>query len=315
MIPEDRMFSGSIGKTYVSTVLLQLAEEKKLSILDPVKKYLGEETWFSRLPNADALTIYMLLTHTGGLPEYVAKPGVWETVRKFPDKTWTPADRLEFIFDDAPVHPPGNGWSYSDSDYIILGYIIEKVTGNTYYSELEKRVLKPLKLTETTPANKRELKGLVPGYSDLDAPFNIYGKVVANGKYFFNPQMEWTGGGLISTSADLAVWAKRLYEGKFLSKTSLKKMLTPVSMKTGKPDKEGYGLGVFVWSSDFGAVYGHSGFVPGYNSVMAYVPKYGFSVGLQINSDTAKKTLKKSVFQMILEFINIVAKAVEQKHS
>ena len=305
MAPRDRMLSGSIGKTYLVALILQLEKENKLDIQDPVKKYFDGEEWYSQLPNGEDLTLRILLNHTGGIPEYVSKPSLWEEVKKFPDKTWEPIERLTYILGDKPVNEAGKGWSYADTNYIILGMIIEKITGNTYYDELDKRILKPLKLDNTTPSDKRELKGLIPGYSRLGAPFHISGNVLTeDGRYIFNPQLEWTGGGLITDSLELALWAKWLYQGKVLPETAMQKMLTGV--KTG--ENFAYGLGVFIRHSDFGTTYGHSGFAPGYNSVMTYVPGHKFSVALQFNCDTVSRVLKKSAYDSTADFIKIVVK-------
>lgn len=310
MAPRDRMFSGSIGKTYLVPLILQLEEEKKLNIDDPVKHYFKGEDWYRQLPNGEDITLRMLLNHTSGIPEYVAKAALWSDVKKFPDKTWEPLKRLKYILGDKPVHTAGKGWSYADTNYIILGMIIEKVTGNTYYRELDKRVLKPLKLRRTTPSDKRELEGLVPGYSRLGAPFHLSGKVLLdNGKYIFNPQLEWTGGGLITDSLELALWAKLLYEGNVCSKESMSKMLSAVKAN----EAFDYGLGVIVWNSDFGITYGHSGFVPGYNSVMEYIPAYRFSVALQFNCDYVSALLKKGRHDHIAEFIRIVIKFINSE--
>ena len=78
---------------------------------------------------------------------------------------WTPEDRLKYVFDDQPLHPAGKGWGYSDTNYIILGMIIEKIMGTTYYDLLHKRILEPLDLKNTIPATQRELEGLSSGYS------------------------------------------------------------------------------------------------------------------------------------------------------
>jgi D-alanyl-D-alanine carboxypeptidase len=309
MAPTDRMFSGSIGKTYVAAIILQLAEENKLHLDDPVKSYFKGERWYTRLPQGEELTLRMLLNHTAGIPEYAARAALWADLKKFPDKIWQPLDRLNYILGDKPMNAPGQAWNYADTHYIILGMIIEKITGDTYYNELDKRILKPFKLTRTTPADKRVLEGLVPGYSRLGAPFFISGKVMAdNGRYIFNPQLEWTGGGLVTTSRELALWARLLYEAKVFSRDSLQKMLTGVDSGEGFQ----YGLGVFIWNSDFGISYGHSGFVPGYNSIMEYVPGYRFSVALQFNCDNVSQLLKKNRHDNATEFIRIVIKYLKE---
>jgi len=303
MKPVDRMFSGSIGKTYLVPIILQLEEENRLAIDEPLKNYFASEDWFKLLPNGNEITLRMLLNHTSGIPEYVQKKELWIDVKQAPDKIWNPVERLQYILGDKPIHPAGKGWSYADSNYIILGMIIEKITVNTYYHELDKRVLKVLKLLNTTPADQRKLPGLVPGYSRLGEPFFFNGKVMlADGRYLFNPQLEWTGGGLVANSLELAAWAKRLYEGKICSQESLAKMLSRSKTKEGFT----YGLGVIIWDSDFGISYGHSGFVPGYNSIMEYIPAHKFSVALQFNCDYVFQASKKKSHEIAAEFIRTV---------
>lgn len=294
MKPHDRMFSGSIGKTYAAVVALQLLQEKKFSLDDKISVFFGKEKWFSKLPNHDDLTVHMLMTHTGGLPRWVLDSAVWKTAAADPDKTWTAVERLSYVFDQPPQHPAGKGWAYSDTDFILVGMIIEQVTGKTYYDELIRRVLKPNGLDATSPANQRKLIGLVPGYTGNNTPpLFLPGKMVQNGLYVINPQLEWTGGGLISTATDLARFAKLLIEGKLLNTKTMNLMKSAVDEKTGQPGKAGYGLGLEIWDTPQGMTYGHRGTMPGYLSIMEYLPKYGFSIALQVNADTFSDKLVK----------------------
>jgi prolyl oligopeptidase len=294
MAPTDHMFSGSIGKTYAAVVALQLMKEKKFSLDDKISTFFGKEKWFPRLPNGNDITVRMLMSHTGGLPRYVLKEAVWKTAATDLEKVWTPVERLSYIFDDPPQHPAGKGWAYSDTDFILVGMIIEKVTGNTYYRELMRRVLKPHGLDATSPADKRRIKGLIPGYTgDKTPPFHLPGKMVQDGLYMINPQLEWTGGGLVTHATDLARFVKLLIEGKLLAPESLSLMKAAVDEKTGKPAKAGYGLGLEVWDTPHGISYGHRGIMPGYLSIMEYLPDYGFSIALQVNSDGFSGKLAK----------------------
>ena len=286
MNPQGRMLSGSIGKTYVAAVALQLIKEKKFSLEDKISLFFKDENWFPRLPNAPNITVKMLMNHTGGLPRYVLKKDLWTQLKQSPDKVWTPEERITLILDDKPLHPAGEGWAYSDTDYILVGMIIEKVTGHTYYEELDKRILHPYELKYTSPSNSRRLQGLVPGYTgDGTPPFELPGKMVQNGVYMINPQFEWTGGGLITNSTDLAKYIKLLMEGKIIPNEYLEMMKSAVNPKTGKPDTTGYGLGLEIYQTSDGVTYGHRGIMPGYLSIMEYVPKYRFAAALQINCD------------------------------
>ena len=241
MKPSDRMFSGSAGKTFVASIIMQLCDNKKLDLDDKVSDYIGDKEWFHRIPNHKELTIRMLMNHTSGLERYEFKPEFTAELIKTPDKVWIPEELLAFIFDDEPLFKAGEGWAYSDTDYIIIGMIIEKLCNNSYYNELKNRILNPFGLKNTSPSNKRILEGLIPGYTgDGEPPFNLPGKVLVDGEYPINPQFEWTGGGLITTSNDFALWAKNLYEGKVFSEEKLKEMLSAVNYRTGKPDETGY---------------------------------------------------------------------------
>ncbi|MCP4728115.1 MAG: beta-lactamase family protein, partial [bacterium] len=232
---KDRLFTGSQGKTFVSAVLLQLMDENELSLDDMISKYLGNEEWYNRLPNHAEITIKMLMNHTGGIPRYVMKKEFVDLLNADPEKVWKPVELLEFVFDEPPVHEPGNGWSYSDTDYIILGMIIEKICGDTFYNELNKRILNPFKLEDTIPSDRSVLPGLIPGYTgDKVPPFLLPEKVLQDGKMVISPQFEWCGGGLITTSRDLAKWAKLLYEGNVFSQNSLDNLLKPVNYRTGQ---------------------------------------------------------------------------------
>ena len=309
MNPTDRMLMGSIGKTYVAGVALQLVKEKKFSLQDKISRFLREKKWFKRLPNAEDITIKMLMNHSGGLPRYVLKKELWKQLKESPDNVWKPGELIAFILDEKPLYPAGEGWAYTDTDYIILGMIIEKVTGNTYYEELKKRVLLPHNLKNTSPSDKRQLRGLVPGYTgDQTPPFFLPEKIMKDGVYVINPQFEWTGGGLITTSLDLAQYIKLLLEGKVISIDYLGMMKQPVNEKTGEPDTTGYGLGLEVWKTGQGITYGHRGTMPGYGSMTEYVPQYGFSIAMQINTDRLSGRVKSPINLHIAALKPIVVK-------
>jgi D-alanyl-D-alanine carboxypeptidase len=149
------------------------------------------------------------------------------------------------------------------------------------------------------------LAGLAAGYTGKE-PFYFPRKVLVDGKYVVNPQFEWTGGGLVTTSLDLARWAKMLYEGKVINAASLEKMLQPVDTHTEKPNNFGYGLGVQVWESDAGVIYGHGGIFPGYQSQMEYLPGYKFSIALQVNTDRTVSEQAKYLHKHVSRFIPLV---------
>jgi len=303
--PKHIMFSGSIGKTYAVAIIMQLVENGKIDLKSRFLDYFPKTEWLKKIPNIQEITVEMLLQHTSGLPRYINDQGVWDSLYHNPDKIWNYKDRLSFIFDKDAVHQAGKGWAYSDSNYLLIGMLIEKICGTYYYDELKNRMLTPENLNKTFPAIKREIDNLPVGYSRLDTFFRMPEIVVSEGKYVFNPQMEWTGGGMVSTTSDLAKWAEIYYKGKLFSKTSLEKIITPNSNGKNTGENEAYGMGSFIYETQNGKVYGHTGFVPGFNAIMAYYPKLKIAAAIQINCDYAAEKMK------LIEYMDFILQSVE----
>ena len=174
--------------------------------------------------------------------------------------------------------------------------IIEEVTGKKYYDILEQNILQPLQLANTFPSNSRDLEGLAQGYAGGENEFGGKDKVIDDkGLFIINPQFEWTGGGIYSTTSDLAKWGKLLYEGKIVDMALLFSSAVPA--KLGKDTK--YALGVIIRSTSLGIAYGHSGFFPGYMTELLYFPEHKMSVVIQCNSSDFKK-LKISLLKCLL---------------
>ena len=306
MKPSDRLLLGSVGKTYVSAVALQLVHEKKIGLDDPIAKYLGDEPWFKRLPNAARITVRQLMTHTSGLVRYELNPKFTADLTANPDKVWTTADRLAYLFDAKPPFAPGEGWEYSDTNYIVLGTIIEKTGGAPYYQRLRQQILVPHRLRDTVPVEGRMVAGLVQGYAGPNNPFGGTDEMIKDGKFAINPQFEWTGGGLAVTASDLARWAKLLYEGKVIDASLMDDLLDGVPAKLGPETK--YGLGVIIRPTAHGTTYGHSGFMPGYQTDVMYFPALKTSIAVQVNSSAPRST-GRPLSRFVTEFAGVIAAA------
>ena len=305
--PDDRMLAGSIGKTFVAAIMLQLVEKGAVNLDDKIERWFGRDPWFGRLPNARDITLRMLMNHSSGIPEHVLNKDFIAAMKQQPDRLWKPEELIAYILDLKPLFRAGQGFSYADTNYILVGMIFERVTGRTVYGEVERRILKPLRLSRTLPSDRRTIPGVITGYSMPNSPFGFEGRVIVDGKFFLNPQMEWTGGGFASTAGDLARWAKALYEGKILKKQLLDQMLTGVEAREGRGSGPGnqYGLAVQIRQSDWGVSYGHGGWFPGYLSEMEYFPQYKVSIAIQFNTD-AGRTLKRPPRGYIAEVAKIV---------
>ena len=304
MKPDDRMLAGSVGKTFAAATALQLVKEGRIGLDDKVEKYLGKEVWFSRLPNAKDITVRQLMNHTSGLVRYEFKDEFTKFLTANPMKVWTPEERLAYLLDEKPPFEAGKGWDYSDTNYIVLGMIIERVTGRRFYEEANRRVIKPLKLRDTIPQEGPTMKGVVQGYAGAANPFGGKDAMMEKGKFVINPQLEWTGGGYASTAHDLARWAKLMYEGKAYDPSLLGPVLDGVAAPMlGRETK--YGLGVIIRKTQAGESYGHSGFFPGYLTDMMYFPERRIAIAIQVNTSVGRD-LGKPLGRVLVEMAEVV---------
>jgi len=307
MPPDGRMFSGSTGKTYVSAIMMQLIDEGKLDVNTLVSDYFNGESWFENLPNASTMKVHHLLNHTSGLPRYVFKPTYWETFNKDRLRKYPPKELLSFVAGDEPTHPVGEGWGYSDTGYLVIGLIIEKITGKAYYDVVTERIFDKLDFKATSTSTSRTFPGLVQGYTgDHVAPYDLPPLVVEDGQYIFDPSFEYCGGGVVTNAPELARWTKMLYEGEIFSESRLKELLTPVDFRTGKPAKAGYGYGVFVYQTPKGPAWGHSGFFFGYQTELLYLPDVKCALALQVNADQTSGKVKVPTMRTMMVLANIV---------
>ena len=224
------------------------------------------------------------MTHTSGLVRYEMNPKFTADLRASPDKAWTPEEEIAYLLDAKPPFAAGQGWDYSDTNYIVLGLIMEGVTGTKLYDEVQRRFLTPLKLTEVAPTTSRRVPGLAPGYAGARDPLGLPDEVMTNGVFVINPQFEWTGGGYATSARDLARWGHALYTAKAVSPKMRDLMVSEaVPAQLGPQSK--YGLGVIVRpTTPAGPAWGHSGFFPGSMSAMRYYPDAKVAVAVLVNS-------------------------------
>ena len=300
------LFSGSIGKTYAAALVMKLVDENKIDLKQKLLHYFPNTDWLKKLPNANNISIEMLLQHTSGLPRYVLKPEIWDELSNNPDKVWTYHDRLSVIFNEAAVHEAGKDWEYSDTNYILLGMLIEEVTGENYYDLIDSIILKPYNLKNTHVSLRRDIPNLSVAYSQLPPEFHMPNIVVVDGKYVFNPQVEWTGGGFACTTSDLAKWAKIYYEGKLFSNGALKQITTTNSNSLKEKRSDPYGMGSFIYNTKHGTAFGHTGFMPGFNSIFIYYKDLEVAAAIQFNSDYASSKINMN--NLLHDLISILIK-------
>jgi D-alanyl-D-alanine carboxypeptidase len=307
---DDLLLAGSTGKTFFAAVALQLIEAGRLDLEAPAYRYLGGRLWYKRLPNAADITVRMLMTHTSGLVRYEMDPAFTAALRAEPDKVWTPEEEVAYLLGREPPFAAGEGWDYSDTNYIVLGMILEEITGTRLYDEVERRFLEPLGLTRVVPSTSRRIPGLIPGYAGSRDPLGLPDEVMPNGTFVINPQFEWTGGGYATSALDLARWGHALYTGRAISPAMVRRMVDAAVPARLGPETA-YGLGVIVRSSTpVGPTWGHSGFFPGYQTELIHAVDSGVTVAVQINTSAPRATGGRSLSRVALEIARLAGGSV-----
>jgi len=246
--PATKFRLGSVTKQFTAAAILLLEERGKLKTDDPVKKFMSDA------PTAwEKITVYHLLTHTSGIPNFTSFPD-YPSQKPF---AATP-EKLVARFRDKPLDfQPGEKWSYSNSGYILLGYVLEKASGESYEKFLQENIFGPLGMKDSGYDSNsaiilRRASGYGPG---KDGPMNAE---------FIHMSIPFSAGALYSTTEDLLRWEQGLFAGKLLSPASLAKMTTPF--------KDEYACGVGVRTVNGRRVIDHGGGIEGFNTFLAYYP-------------------------------------------
>lgn len=250
---EEHFRIGSITKTFVATAILQLVDEGRVNLDEPVETYLP-----GVVPNGGAITVRQVLNHTSGLYDYMKQPG-WSTNRWRGDErftTYSPDELLDTAFQHPPYFPPGADFRYSNTNYVVAGKLVEAVTGRPYSTVIEHRILRPLGLTGTS------FPGSEPS---LPEPAVHATAALGHGRHADvtdqNVSLDWAAGEMISTTRDLQVFLDALLGGDLISQESLAQMRTTVPMGMGFH----YGLGLERFDLPCGGrLWGHGGQLLGY---------------------------------------------------
>ncbi len=286
---DDRLLAGSVGKTFVAAAALALAAEGRFDLDALAGEFLGQEAWFERLPNAETLTLRHLLQHRSGLQRYEFAPAFTRDLVAQPDRVWVPEDLVGYALDVPPLGAAGETFTYSDTDYILVGMCLERAAGAQLYDEIQRRFLGPLELAGTIPSDRRVLPGLVQGFPGQPDPLGLPARVLdAEGRFAINPQFEWAGGGFASTPRDLARWGRALWGGRVLDAERTAQLLAALpAPPLGR--NVGYGIGTIAWPGPRGPNVGHSGFFPGYLTEVRYWPEHDVGVAVQVNTSDATR--------------------------
>jgi len=282
-IPLDNtigMPGGSTGKSFVAALAMLLVEEGTLSLDDLASQWLGDTSWYHRLPNAEEIRVRHLLSHTSGIADYpntisFQTAMIWRVLRRGSAK-FEPEELIGFVLDKKPLFPVGEGYRYTDAGYLVLGRLIEAAAGRGYYELLEDRILQPQMLIEVQVADQSVLNNITPGYTGGAR------NLKKDGRMKFDPSSEWTGGGLTTNPTMLVKFFAALAEGRIVEPESLAQMLDGGWRNPETPEFH-YGFGLFVF--DGGTTFGHGGMWPGYRTrVIHHVPS-STTIAVQTNRD------------------------------
>ena len=277
---DDHFRIGSNTKTMTGTVILQLVDEGELALDDPVSDYVPD------VPNGENITIAQLLDMRSGLHSYSELISFNRILDEEPQKVWQPEELVAMGLAEEPYFPPGDGYHYSNTNTVLLGMIIEEITGNSASDEFRSRIFEPLGLEETfLPAlddpsipdphprgylwGTNESTAVDPALPGDEQEAALAGEIQPNDVTDDNPSWGWTAGAGISTASDLATYVEALIGGGLLSSELQAVRLDSLQpVDADDPQSAQYGLAL----AQLGPLLGHDGSLPGFQSVMGHDP-------------------------------------------
>jgi CubicO group peptidase (beta-lactamase class C family) len=258
-------YIGSITKQFTAMAILMLQERGLLTVQDPICNYLDEcpDTW------AD-ITIYHLLNHTSGVPEHANIPN-FATLMSHQTR---PQEILDWFIDRPLDFVPGESWSYSNSGYILLGLILEKVSDESYQNFLRENIFEPLGMEHTGyGSNSRVIEHMTQGYSSAFIRAQ-----------YIHMSVPYAAGALYSTVGDLYLWNQALYSGQVVSQETWDAMLEAAYPVEGEDTDYAYGLAIGTLA---GSPYiGHGGAIPGFSSVIAHLTEQNIDIIVLANLES-----------------------------
>ncbi|TWT22352.1 serine hydrolase [Luteimonas marina] len=267
----DHVFRiGSVTKQFAAAAALKLAEDGRLSLDDPLSKFVPG------YPGGDKVTVRMLLNHTSGIRSYTDIGEIMSGTGIMKDLST--AQLIDSFKDQKPDFAPGEGWHYNNSGYVLLGAVIEAASGKSWHAYLDEALFKPLGMAHTGYGNAAE--AVIPGHA---AGYTRSGDRWAQARYLSMTQPH-AAGALVSTVDDLLKWNRALHEGKVLREASHRAMVTPV----GKAAEHDYGFGITAGTLRGQPVRQHGGGIFGFSAYLLYLPDEEVSVAVLYNADSGR---------------------------
>ena len=244
---------GSMTKQFTAISILILMEQKKLNLNDEITKFIPDYP-----TNVNKITIHNLLTHTSGIKDYTRVKGL----NAIAQNDLTPLELIDFSKNEPIDFIPGEKFKYNNSGYVILGYIIEKVSGQSYANFVEEHIFKKLNMKDSQYASQGEvIKNRASGYQKKDSYIN---------RMDFSLTLAYSGGGLMSTVEDMFKWQEAIKKNLLISKETTKKVFTNYTLNNGEHTNYGYGWHIKTINNNL--TYEHGGAIWGFKSMGVYFP-------------------------------------------
>ncbi|CAH9049978.1 D-alanyl-D-alanine carboxypeptidase [Pseudoalteromonas holothuriae] len=302
LLPEHLFRIASNTKSFVATITFLMAQEGQIDLDKPIDHYLSKNI-ISQLPNMDKITIRHLLTHTSGLYDYLSTPGFWHKVEQIPNHDWSELEMLGYAYGQPPIFKPGHGFDYSNTNYLLLGMIIDHILGYDLAIEIRQRLLEPLGLANTFYYQREDIDGvLVDGYELQAGKLKSYRHV--------NLGYRAADGGMVSTTKDLAKFYRAF--GKALTPFNAQIKQQMLSLLNKLDERRQYGGGVIVLTENSKnthlngkMAYVHGGYNNGYITRSYYYPDEDVSISLFYNHvfDRQRESEKH---KMVEEFRTVI---------
>ena len=299
-ITQDMKFGiGSITKSFVATIILQLVEEGLLSLDNTIGDFITES--YSHID--PAISIENLLRHRSGIFNYTNNDFFIEVLLSEDERVWTPEEILNYV--EAPLFSPDSNWSYSNTNYILLGLIIEKVTAQSLAENLKLRIFDRLDMVNSYLPAKDSISGLIAH------PWSYLNRNTLRDLYDIDFSMNalysaaWAAGAMTSTAHDLTIFSHSIFNSDILLTQESKNQMLNFGMvdNGGFTHFVGYGLGIQSFQSNGIDFYGHNGDILGYGSLVVYLPVHGFSIAILVNQDLSEAIRIKLINDIIQELI------------
>ncbi|MFE9675277.1 serine hydrolase domain-containing protein [Streptomyces sp. NPDC006259] len=297
MTPNLFMRIGSETKTFTVTAVLELVDEKKIGLDDTIDKYIDG------VPNGDKITLRQLAGMRSGLFNYSQDDAFFKALTSDPQRPFTPQQLLDYSFKHPVLFQPGAEFSYCNTNLVLLGLVVEKISGQSLADYIQEHILDPAGLDDTSfPSGNEFPQPHAQGYTNQTAT----GAVADTADW--NPSWGWAAGAMISTLDDLRVWARTVATGQFPNgermispATQKERLITPPTPIPGA----GYGLGIF----DVQGWIGHNGSLPGYESLTIHLPSAQATLVVLLNTDINYKNEEPSTL-----FGDAITKIISPDH-